>query len=161
VYRTEQEGILTQKTVDLVIANPIKEVVWFLRRTDAYRYNDWYNFTAIHPENTNYPIMSSAKMLWNGLERIEEKPAAYYQLVQPYQHHTSAPRDGIYCCSFALYPEKVQPSGSFNASMIQKIQLYLTTETYPEPHEYQVVVYTVYYNIFRVMSGQGGMVFQS
>ena len=161
VYRTEKEGIMAQNTVDLVIANPIKEIVWLMRRTDANKYNEWGNFTAKHPENMYYPILKSARMLWNGLERIEEKPAAYFQLLQPYQHHTSAPREGIYTLSFALYPEKNQPSGSFNASMIQKIQLYLTTEQYPDVQEYEVVVYSVYYNIFRVMSGQGGMVFQS
>lgn len=161
VYRTEKEGIYAQNTVDLVIANPVKEIIWLMRRTDAYRYNEWANFTAKHPENMYFPILATARMLWNGLERFEEKPAAYFQLLQPYQHHTSAPREGIYNYSFAVYPEKVQPSGSFNASMIQKIQLYLTTEQYPDVTDYQVVVYTVYYNIFRIMSGQGGMVFQS
>jgi hypothetical protein len=161
VYRTEKEGIYAQNTVDLVIANPVKEVIWLMRRTDANKYNEWANFTAKHPENQYFPILSTARMLWNGLERFEEKPAAYFQLLQPYQHHTSAPRDGIYVYSFAVYPEKVQPSGSFNASMIQKIQLYLTTEQYPDVDDYQAVVYTVYYNIFRIMSGQGGMVFQS
>jgi hypothetical protein len=161
VYRAEQEGVVNQSTIDMVIANPVKEVVWIMRRSDANRYNEWANFTAMHPENANFPIMGSAKMLWNGLERFEEKPAEYFNLLQPYQHHTSAPRDGVYCYSFALYPEKVQPSGSFNASMIQKIQMYLTAKQYAEQHEYQVVFYTIYYNIFRVMSGQGGMVFQS
>lgn len=168
VYRTEKEGIFGQNTIDLVIANPVKEVIWLMRRVDAHRYNEWGNFTAMYPENANFPILKSAKMMWNGLDRIEEKPAAYFQLLQPWQHHTSAPRDGIYTYSFAIYPEKVQPSGTFNASTIQKIQLYLTTEQYTMPglphldsEEYQAVVYTVYYNIFRVMSGQGGMVFQS
>lgn len=161
VYRTEKEGIYAQNTVDLVISNPVKEIIWLMRRTDANKYNEWGNFTAHHPENMYFPILSTARMLWNGLERFEEKPAAYFQLLQPYQHHTSAPREGIYNYSFALYPEKVQPSGSFNASMIQKIQLYLTTEQYPDVTDYQAVVYTVYYNIFRIMSGQGGMVFQS
>lgn len=166
VYRTEKGGITSQNTIDMVIANPVKEVVWITRRSDASQYNEWANFTAAVPENPNFPILASAKMLWNGMERMEEKPAAYYQLLQPFQHHTSSPREGIYSYSFALYPEKVQPSGSFNASMIQKIQLFVTTENYqsvidPPPPEYEVIIYTVYYNIFRVMSGSGGMVFQS
>jgi hypothetical protein len=162
VYRTEKGGVYNQNTIDLVIANPVKEVVWLMRRSDAIKYNEWGNFTAVYPENPNFPIMASAKMLWNGMERMEEKPAAYFQLLQPFQHHTSSPREGIYAYSFAIYPEKVQPSGSFNASMISKIQLFVTTEKYPNiPDEYEIVVYTVYYNIFRVMGGSGGMVFQS
>ena len=161
VYRNEKGGIYTQNTIDLVVANPIKEVVWITRRSDAPLYNEWANFTATYPENPNFPILASAKMLWNGMERMEEKPAAYFQLLQPFQHHTSSPREGIYSYSFALYPEKLQPSGSFNASMIRKIQLYVTTEAYPDISEYEVVIYSVYYNVFRVMSGSGGMVFQS
>lgn len=165
VYRTEKGGVLAQNTIDLVIANPVKEVIWITRRSDASDYNEWANLTAVYPANPNFPILASAKMLWNGMERMEEKPAAYYQLLQPYQHHTSSPREGIYCYSFAVYPEKLQPSGSFNASMISKIQLYVTTESYanvdPSPSEYEVVIYTVYYNVFRVMSGSGGIVFQS
>lgn len=161
VYRTEKGGIFSQNTIDLVIANPVKEVVWLMRRADAIKYNEHANFTASYPENPNFPIMASAKMLWNGMERMEEKPAAYYQLLQPYQHHTSSPREGIYAYSFAIYPEKVQPSGTFNASMIQKIQLYVTTERYDDAEEFEAVIYTVYYNIFRVMGGSGGMVFQS
>lgn len=161
VYRTEQGGIYSQNTIDLVIANPVKEIVWLTRRADANRYNELGNFTAAYPENPNFPILASAKMLWNGMERMEEKPAAYYQLLQPFQHHTSSPREGIYSYSFAIYPEKIQPSGSFNASMIQKIQLYVTTEKYDDVSEFEFVIYTVYYNIFRVMGGSGGMVFQS
>lgn len=158
----EKGGILSQNTIDLVISNPVKEVIWITRRSDASQYNEWGNFTAAYPENPNFPILASAKMLWNGMERMEEKPAAYFQLLQPFQHHTSSPREGIYTYSFAIYPEKIQPSGSFNASMISKIQLYVTTENYdPTPAEYEIVIYTVYYNIFRVMSGSGGMVFQS
>jgi hypothetical protein len=161
VYRTEQGGIVAQNTIDLVIANPVKEVVWVMRRADASQYNEWGNFTASLQDNPNFPIMASAKMLWNGMERMEEKPAAYYQLLQPYQHHTSSPREGIYAYSFALYPEKLQPSGSFNASTISKIQMYVTTERYADVEEYEAVIYSIYYNVFRVMSGSGGMVFQS
>lgn len=164
VYRSERDGIKANNTMDLVIANPVKEMVWFMRRADVAQYNEWGNFTARYPENKHYPIMSTAKIMWNGLDRIEDKPASYYNRIQPWQHHTTSPRAGIYCYSYALHPEKVQPSGSFNATMIHKIQMYFTTEQYAGEtvdiaDEYQVVVYTVYYNIFRVIGGSGAMVF--
>ena len=161
VYRIEKGGIAAQNTIDLQVANPIKEIIWITRRSDATRFNEHANFTAKHPENQDYPLLASAKMIWNGLDRIEEKPAAYYSMIQPFQHHTSSPREGIYAMSFSIYPEKLQPSGSFNASMIQRIQLYVTTVPYSDIREIEVVVYCLYYNIFRVMGGSGGMVFQS
>jgi len=99
-------------------------------------------------------------MLWNGMERFEEKPRQYYNLVQPYQHHTRSPREGVQVYSFALTPEKHQPSGAFNASMIDRIQLYVTNEERENNgYEYEYIVYSVHYNIFRVMSGMGAMVF--
>ena len=160
MYRTEKGGVVGQGTIELILANPVKEMVFITRRADAYKYNEWANFTGAHPENENFPILASAKILWNGLERMEEKPAEYFQLLQPFQHHTNNPREGIYCYSYAIYPEKLQPSGSFNATMIGKMQLYVTTNTYEENEEYEFVVYHTYYNVFRIMGGSGGMVFQ-
>lgn len=157
VYRSRHDGIRGQGTLDLVFSNPVKEIVWFTRRADVRTYNSWSNFTATIPENHVAPILSTAKFLWNGLERLEEKPSTYFNLIQPYQHHTASPREGVYAYSFAIFPEKHQPSGSFNASMVNKVQMYVTT-TDPS-NEYEMVVFGLYYNIFRVMGGRGDMVF--
>lgn len=163
VYRTNYTGVPqnSQQSIDINISNPIKEMIWILRRSNANLYNDWTNLTASFPENPNYTTLNTAKILWNGAERFEEKPGAYFNLLQPYQYHTSSPRDGIYVYSFALYPEKIQPSGSFNASMINSIQLYLTTNPTNDGVDYEISVYSVYYNIFRVIGGSGAMVFAS
>lgn len=160
VFRVEQGGILTQGTINLTLQNPVKELIWVTRRSDAVINNEWSNLTNRRPSDSYYPIMKSARMLWNGMERIEDKPREYYNLIQPYLHHTRGPRQGIYVYSFALNPEKNQPSGAFNASMIDRIQLYVTNEQ-PEnsTYEYEYIVYSVYYNIFRVVSGMGSMVF--
>jgi len=160
VYRSEQTGVRTIATIDLVLSNPVKEIIWITRRSDANLYNNWKNLTATNPEDSNSPVLKTAKIMWNGMDRIEEKPSAYFNLLQAYQHHTRGPREGIYSYSFALHPEKIQPSGQFNASMINKIQLYLTTNALPE-EEYEVIVYSLYYNVFRVMGGSGNMVFAS
>ena len=157
VYRNEMGGIRGQQVLDLIISNPVKEIMWVLRRRDANVYNDWTNYTTERPERAGYPILDSAKILWNGLDRFELKPAAYFNLLQPYQHHSTSPREGIYCYSFALHPEKSQPSGTFNASMISKIQILMSLVNSSD--EYDVFIYSVYYNIFRVISGSGQMVF--
>jgi hypothetical protein len=115
------------------------------------------------PSDASQPtqiILKTAKILWNGLDRFEEKPYEYFNQVQPYQYHTNSPRDGIQVYSFSIFPEKNQPSGAFNATMISKIQLYLTMNAPTDPTiQYQVVSYATYYNIFRVMSGKGAMLF--
>jgi len=164
LYRSETSGIKNQGTVDLVVSNPIKEMIFITRRSDVSKYNGWANFTMDVTENENMPILKTAKLLWNGVDRFEEKPYEFFNLLQPYQHHSNIGRQGIYSYSFALYPEKWQPTGSFNASMINKIQLYVTINDDSQldiPTDYTVVVYSVYYNIFRIIGGNGGMVFTS
>lgn len=160
LYRSETGGIIKQGTVDLIIANPIKEIIFVTRRSDAYKYNSWGNFTMSVPEDGNASILKTAKILWNGVDRFEEKPAEYFNLLQPYQHHSNIARQGIYPYSFALNPEDWQPSGSFNASTVNKIQLYVTTNDTVN-REYTVVVYSVYYNVFRLLGGNAAMVFTS
>jgi hypothetical protein len=158
-YRTEQSGVVSQGTINLVLSNPVKELLWIARRNDVADRNDWTNFTGTFPENKLAPILNSAKLLWNGLDRTEEKTGDFFNRVQPYQHHTNNPRQGVYCYSFALYPEKWQPSGHFNASMLNRIQLYVSTNNYNQAlQEYTFTIYSLYYNIFHVVSGSGGMV---
>lgn len=159
VFRVLDGGITTSTATDLMVQNPIKEMVWMYRRSDINRYNDWSNYTNSLTGLPNYNILKTAKLLWNGMDRFEEKPPEYFNYIQPYQYHTRSPREGIYVYSFALYPEKIQPSGSFNASSVNKIQLYHTTETPSGDYSYNMVLFTKYYNVFRVMSGSGGMVF--
>jgi hypothetical protein len=163
VYRMETSGFTTVGVMDLIMQNPIKEVIWILRRNDVNDYNEWSNFTYNMPSDASQPtqiILKTAKILWNGLDRFEEKPYEYFNQVQPYQYHTNSPRDGIQVYSFSIFPEKNQPSGAFNATMISKIQLYLTMNAPTDPTiQYQVVSYATYYNIFRVMSGKGAMLF--
>jgi hypothetical protein len=139
------------------------------RRSDIFNYNDWANYTASIPQNLNNSALNSAKFLWNGIDRFDIKNSQYFNLIQPYQHHTSSPRQGIYTYSFALYPEKTDPSGSYNSSVINNTQLYVTVNKFsqtnnklilgPDSTEYTIIAYSIYYNIFRVMSGTGGMVF--
>jgi len=171
VYRNETSGITNIYTIDLAIANPIKEMIWITRRSDIFNYNDWTNLTATIPEDRTQPALATAKILWNGIDRFDIKDNRYFNLIEPYRYHNSSPREGIYVYSFALTPETTQPSGSYNASTINKTQLFLTVNPYsattnpnirgPSQSEYTVIVYSIYYNIFRVMSGTGAMVFAS
>lgn len=154
VQRIEREGLINQGTIDLILQNPIKEIIWVARRSDISTTNKWNDFT-----DNGSQILKTAKMIWNGMERFEDKSPEYFNYMQPFQYHTRCPRDGIYVYSFALHPEKSQPSGSFNASTINKIQMYVTTNPPSDAYEYEFVFYAIYYNVFRVMSGSGGMVF--
>ena len=70
------------------------------------------------------PVVT-AKLQLNGQDRFSEREGTYFDLVQPYQHHTRNPDTGINVYSFALRPEEHQPSGTCNFSRIDNATLQL------------------------------------
>ena len=72
-----------------------------------------------------------AKLQLNGQDRFSEREGTYFDLVQPFQHHTRAPDTGINVYSFALRPEEHQPSGTCNFSRIDNATLHSSSLTRP------------------------------
>lgn len=97
----------------------------------------------------------TAKLQLNGQDRFSEREGSYFDVVQPFQHHTRAPDTGINLYSFALRPEEHQPSGTCNFSRIDNavLQLVLSSATVSGTNTAKVRVYAVNYNVLRVMSG--------
>jgi hypothetical protein len=104
------------------------------------------------------PVVT-AKLQLNGQDRFSEREGTYFDLVQPYQHHTRTPDTGINVYSFALRPEEHQPSGSCNFSRIDNatLQLVLSNATVEGTKTAKVRVYATNYNVLRIMSGMGGL----
>jgi hypothetical protein len=163
---------------ELTLQNPVKEIIWVLKRDDLSKYNSWFDYI-----DTNYSekieyinddnecvceyvtkekeILKNAKFMLNGNERIEAKDASYFNLIQPYQHHTVVPKSGIYVYSFSMYPEQFQPSGSCNMSRINKIELIteISDIRRDQDYKYDMFVYVVNYNFLRITAGLGGLAF--
>ena len=108
------------------------------------------------------PVVT-AKLQLNGQDRFSEREGTYFDLVQPYQHHTRSPDTGINVYSFALRPEEHQPSGTCNMSRIDNatLQLVLSTNAIGGDHTAKVRVYATNYNVLRVMSGMGGLAYSN
>jgi hypothetical protein len=105
----------------------------------------------------------TAKLQLNGQDRFSEREGSYFDVVQPYQHHTRNPDTGINVYSFALRPEEHQPSGSCNFSRIDNavLQLVLSSATVSGTSTAKVRVYAVNYNVLRVMSGMAGVAYSN
>ena len=120
------------------------------------------------------PVMR-AKLQLNGHDRFQERLGSYFNLVQPYQHHTNVPATGINVYSFALRPEEHQPSGTCNMSRIDNatLQLQLTPKSVGQGVSGDVSnrttngssgklrVYATNYNVLRIMSGMGGLAYSN
>ena len=108
------------------------------------------------------PVVT-AKLQLNGQDRFSEREGTYFDLVQPYQHHTRSPDTGINVYSFALRPEEHQPSGTCNFSRIDNatLQLIVSAAAIGGTQTAKVRVYATNYNVLRVMSGMGGLAYSN
>jgi len=173
--------------IKLNFNHPTKELVWVVQRDsfvacdagviDPYKgaqpfnYSDWwdrsvlesgYSVTRVEGMAGSNPVVT-AKIQLNGHDRFDERDGRYFNLVQPYQHHTNIPAVGINVYSFALKPEEHQPSGTCNFSRIDNATLYVTlsNNTVGTSLTAQVRVYAVNYNVLRIMSGMGGLAYSN
>jgi hypothetical protein len=92
----------------------------FAALTTAAEFSD---HAGLGPRNAGRNPVVRAKLQLNGHDRFQERLGSYFNLVQPYQHHTNVPPTGINVYSFGLKPEEHQPSGTCNMSRIDNCTL--------------------------------------
>ena len=155
----------TMKSIRMNFNHPCKELVWVVKPTvtgspnaDLY----WTNFSTRNADNNVYlgenPI-AKAKIQLNGNDRFAERDGNYFSLVQPYQHHENSPdvfHRGINVYSFAIKPEEHQPSGTLNMSRIDTAILSVSSKVAGD-----IYIYTVNYNVLRILSGMGGLAYSN
>ena len=121
---------------------------------------DYSDHAGFGPINAGRNPTVRAKLQLNGHDRFQERLGSYFNLVQPYQHHSNIPPTGINVYSFALKPEEHQPSGTCNMSRIDNatLQLQLTPKSALGS---KIRVYATNYNVLRIMSGMGGLAYSN
>ncbi len=122
---------------------------------------DWFNYGRNVDGTSN--CVTEAKLQLNGHDRFQARDGNYFNYVQPYQHFSNTPADGINVYSFALKPEEHQPSGSCNFSRIDNATLNVTCAglDVSTSNSSVVNIYTVNYNVLRVMSGMAGTAYSN
>jgi hypothetical protein len=173
--------------IKMAFNHPCKEIVWVVQRQSfvsadpavinrwkgqqPFNYSDFWDRAALE---SGYSIstveglagwnpVAVANIQLNGQDRFSEREGRYFNLVQPYQHHTNIPAVGINVYSFALNPEEHQPSGTCNFSRIDVATLNMTVSpnTVFDGNTAQVRIYATNYNVFRIMAGMGGLAYSN
>lgn len=133
---------------------------------DTRSYGGSHDMTIAQPFNYGLDLAGngnpvvSAKLQLNGHDRFDEQNGDYFNYVQPYQHHTRTPADGVNVYSFGLHPEQHQPSGTANLSRIDTTQLHLTFNNAVLNNSGTLLwIFAFSYNVFRIMSGMGGLAY--
>jgi hypothetical protein len=151
----------TSRNIDLDQFNlPVKELVWVCQIDKYLESNDIFNYSdTVDPLQIKTDPVTSASILFNGQERVDERKSGYYRLVQPFQKHTRVPKSHIYVYSFALKPEQHQPTGSANFSKIDNKDLRMNFKI--DLPNANIRVYAINYNILRIMNGMAGVAMNS
>ncbi|MCJ7637747.1 MAG: hypothetical protein MUO21_09690 [Nitrososphaeraceae archaeon] len=109
-----------------------------------------------------------ALLKFNGHDRFDRREGEYFNYVQPEQHHSNTPKDGINCYSFSLYPEQHQPSGTANLSRIESSVLTIWFKELEKDqnnnqsyfnHENELYIFAHSYNILRIYAGLSGLAY--
>ena len=164
---TGTENLVTgSNRIKLNFNHPCKELVWVAKNSLTADQDYWYNYTtgaAMVGNDVSANPFTDAILQLNGNDRFAVRNGSYFNLVQPYQHHTNIPKNpGINVYSFALKPEDHQPSGTLNMSRIDTSTLMVNTETLPGAATYNGInIYAVNYNVLRILSGMGGLAYSN
>jgi hypothetical protein len=158
----------TSSTVRLEFNHPVRELLWFIQRSQMTTYHEPFNYssTSILETGQRKDLMTNAVIQLDGHDRFDRRDAGYFRLVQPYYHHTVVPNNlFLYNYCFALRPEELQPSGSLNASRIDSFILQMniapdsTTGDTPPRGNAIARVYATNHNVLRIINGFGGLLF--
>lgn len=138
-----------------------KAIVWMFVRSDVYETNHIGHYEV--EENTDTEPMKSCALSINGVLREDIKPGYYWRHVQSYIH-TKGGRlpTGVYMYSFGLEPFDNDPSGSIALSAAGNIEFRLQMnmpKAMSDEITYDMLCFGITTNIFRIASGQAGLVF--
>ena len=120
--------------VRLQFNHVVMEYIFGVRSQDHVDSNLHFDFGGYYDNGHNggtdlvFDPIKDVTVLFNNQQRVQTRPAQYFRLVQPYQHHTCVPRDFIYVWSYAVDPEDAQPTGGANHSRIDNVNLTLNLD---------------------------------
>jgi len=157
------------RTLAIILSGTTNTNVSSFLNDNAIVVKDW-NKCGLYADGSENPVLS-VRLQLNALDRFQKRDGFYFNYVQPYQHHTNTPGDGLNLYSFALKPEDHQPSGTANFSRIDNTTLSLEVGQRGAKNSTfasdwlgtgsVVRIYCTSYNVLRIMSGMGGLAYSN
>ena len=182
----QEQSILNNQKEFLNFNNPIKELIYVFQAQSIEDYGEIFNYSGkpvYLPSSTSdftemlwiqiphKHLLDKASMQFNGNDRVSEKDYKYWHLVQNYETYRNKLEHNIYTFNFGL--SKNENTGSCNFSKLDEVSLDIklsesTDEIYHRDgstisigrsSSNKIKVYAVNYNIFKIDSGMGAVMF--
>jgi hypothetical protein len=158
------------------VSVPVEDFTFDYRSSDSSKYCVHKDVTVTQPNNYGLRLdgrgnpVHSGNIQLNGHERFKVQEGSYFNYYQTQNHHTRTPADGINVYSFALHPEKHQPSGTTNLSRIDSTILNLNFADSLRlnnrlkldiARDSLLYIFCNSYNVLRIMSGMAGLAYSN
>lgn len=125
-----------------------------------------YKLWELEPERH---LLSRARMLFNGIERVEWRDAKYFFYMQNHENYKNTLEEYVYVYSFNINPAKDTNYSGCNFSRLDNAQLQVEIKPhtfllktnpniyYPTDDSYQLKCYATNYNILVIKNGLAGL----
>ena len=139
------------KSIILPFTLSCKELIWIVQSMKPAG-DKFTDFTSNSSSMVNYvQLKINSKNVFSSGNRNN----TFFNYIMPYQCHTGKPDLGINTYSFAISPEKLEPSGFLNFSHINSITMIINTIG-----NGILNIYAMSYNILRIEKGDVTMVYK-
>lgn len=153
--------------IDLDFNHPVKSLFWFIKTQDSNNKNLWFDYyprKKIDDSILKVDLIDSVELLLNGQDRFQRRNGEFFRYIEPYKRCRNIPDDkSIYNYNFGVNTCQFQPSGYLNFSRIDNSQLNIDLIENNDINEDTLMMVTIYalnYNILRVHSGMGGLLYK-
>lgn len=113
-------NLVKNSIVKVNFLHPIKEIILYTKNEQE---NQLYPMNRLYNNQINVNFIKNIKLLFNGNERLQNKPNIYFNTVQPYLYHKGETFPDYLYYSFSIDPENIEPRGSCNFSKINNFLL--------------------------------------
>jgi hypothetical protein len=182
-------------TLDISFNHVVKDIIFFIQPNSNRKNGEFFNFTAkpkylpqslinqiISNPNVDFKnvsllysleptrhLLTQARLLFNGIERINWKDPKYFYLMQNHENYRNTLYSYIYLYSFNINPVQNNNWSGCNFSRLENPQLQLNIKpdpfilnlnpliTNPTDDLYHLVCYATNFNIFIIKNGVAGL----
>lgn len=175
-------------TLEIDFNHIIKDIIFFIQPEEHKNKGEYFNFSnkmkyipeQLNTTLTNFNLwdlepnrhlLNKARLLFNGIERIEWRDAKYYYFMQNHENYQTSLETYVYMYSFNVDPVRESNNIGCNFSRIDNAQLQIeikpnniilnqTTNPpikYPSEHKYELKCYATNFNILVIKNGLAGL----
>ncbi len=179
----------SQSTLEIDFNHVVKDMIFFIQPTSHIKYGEYFNWSSkmkylpVELKNISQTklwdlepqkhLLTKARMLFNGIERIEWRDHKYYYFLQNHENYKNSLESYVYVYSFNIGPSKDSNYSGCNFSRLSNAQLQVMSSPnnfivdtnpqtkYPSPNSYILKCYATNFNILVIKNGVCGLKYSS